>query len=114
MATSGGTIPDLRSDGYVYTWGSSGLGQGGNGKTTSKTTPQRVTALSGMTSVGAGRDHTLAVKSNGTLWGWGLNTYGALGDGTTTKRLTPVQMQGVAGARHVAAGAFHTVVFRTP
>ncbi|MGW8353267.1 RCC1 domain-containing protein [Streptomyces wedmorensis] len=75
-AVAGGTTGvhsvALRSDGSVRTWGFNGSGQLGDGTTTSRLTPVRVCApgqtapcagfLEGVTSIGAGDSHTIAVS----------------------------------------------------
>ena len=62
--------------------------------------------LPGVTSVAAGRFHSLALKSNGTVWAWGSNNRGKLGTGNYSPANAPVQAAGVTGAIAVAAGAF--------
>ena len=60
--------------------------------------------LTGVTFVGGGRDHGLAVLGDGTVRAWGANTYGQLGDGTTTRRTSPVTVPGLSGVETVTAG----------
>ena len=86
------------------TWGSNSFGELGDGITTTRTTPVRVTALSGVVQVAGGRDHSLALRSDGTVWAFGHNTYGQLGDGTTTRRTTPVPVPNLTGVETVTAG----------
>ena len=43
-------------------------------------------------SVGAGLNHSLALKSDGTLWTWGSNNFGQLGIGTTLDQWFPAQV----------------------
>ena len=47
-------------------------------------------------AVGAGNDHTCAMKVDQTVWCWGSNGAGELGDGTNTTRLLPVQVGAVS------------------
>jgi alpha-tubulin suppressor-like RCC1 family protein len=79
----------------LYTWGSNGSGQLGDGTTTSRSSP--------VTTAGAGTNwkqvatvatHTAAIKTDGTLWTWGNNGSGRVGDGTTTDRSSPVTTAG--------------------
>jgi len=94
-------------------WGSNSQGQLGNGTTSGSTTPVDVSDLTGITALGAGAEHSLAVKSDGTARAWGQNNNGELGDGTTTDRLTPVQVSGITGATAVAGGTAHSLVLKS-
>lgn len=53
-----------------------------------------------MSSVGAGRDDSYAVRSDGRMWGWGANDSGQVGDGSTVTRTSPVLLtqEGVSRA----------------
>ena len=105
----------LKSDGSLWAWGHNGNGQLGDGTTTSRTLPVQVTApsnsgyLSDIVAVGAGSNHSMALKSDGSLWAWGYNNYGQLGDGTTSQRNTPVQVKAPSNSGYlsdiVAVGA---------
>ncbi len=92
----------LKNDGTVWSWGQNLNGQLGSNTTIDRATAGMVTTatgnLSGITQIGVGANHALAVKSGGTLWSWGLNTNGRLGDGTTTQRNRPVQVLTASGA----------------
>jgi alpha-tubulin suppressor-like RCC1 family protein len=94
-------------------WGNNSQGQLGNGTTANSTTPVDVSNLSGITALGAGAEHSLAVKSDGTAWAWGQNANGELGDGTTTDRLMPVQVSNLTGATAVACGTAHSLVLKS-
>lgn len=52
----------LRSDGTVWGAGSNEWGQLGNGTFTNSSTPVRTSGLTGITAIGAGLDHSLAVS----------------------------------------------------
>ena len=54
--------------------------------------------------VGAGGDHTCAIKQDGSLWCWGSNDSGQLGDGTNADRNAPVQITYISGVSSVALG----------
>ncbi|HEY3165456.1 MAG TPA: hypothetical protein VGJ71_13905, partial [Candidatus Limnocylindrales bacterium] len=94
-------------------WGSNSQGQLGNGTTNGSASPVDVSNLTGITSLGAGAEHSLAVKSDGTAWAWGQNANGELGDGTTNDRLTPVQVSGLSGASAAAGGTAHSLVLKS-
>jgi hypothetical protein len=106
-------------DGTLLAWGANEGGQLGNGATTSRLIPVQVSDLgsgSGVTAVGGGFSHTLALKSDGTVLAWGANSNGQLGDGTTAKRLTPVQTSGLGIGSEVAvvsAGGFHSLALQS-
>jgi alpha-tubulin suppressor-like RCC1 family protein len=85
----------VKRDGTLWAWGYNGLGQLGDGTTTSRLSP--VTVAGGGTNwlmVNGGLSHTLAIKTDGTLWTWGCNGQGRLGDGTTTNRSSPGTVAG--------------------
>ncbi len=100
----------LKSDGTVWTWGRNLYGAlGAPNAVSNRLTPEQVGGLSGITAIGAGNYHGLAVKSDGTVWAWGYNEGGALGDGSLVNQYAPVQAVGVAGAVQVAGGASHSL-----
>jgi alpha-tubulin suppressor-like RCC1 family protein len=55
----------------------------------------QASGLSGVISVAAGGNQTIALKSDGTVWDWGYNVTGQLGDNTTTDSHVPVQVSGL-------------------
>ena len=94
---SGDTIA-LKSDGTVWTWG---------------TTPTQVSGLSDITAIASGWSHKIALRSDGTVWTWGDNYYGQLGDGTNTDRTTPVQVSGLSGVTAIVGGGDHTIALKS-
>jgi alpha-tubulin suppressor-like RCC1 family protein len=84
----------------VYTWGTNTAGQLGVGNSDFTVTPVQVHGvdnigfLTGVTSIAAGTNHSLAVTPTG-VYAWGANTAGQLGDGSYDDRWTPVQVRGV-------------------
>ncbi len=96
----------LKSNGSLLAWGNNANGQLGDNTTTQRLSPVSVLVLtSGVSSIGAGSSHSLAVKGDGTAWAWGLNSSGQLGDGTTTQRTSPVQVSTLTGVTSIAGGA---------
>lgn len=105
----------LKNDGTVWAWGDNISGQIGNGnKGTDVKTPVKVSNLTGVVRIAAGRFFSLAIKSDGTVWTWGENLYGQLGDGSTTDRTTPVQVTSLTGITSAVAatGAFHCMAVK--
>lgn len=94
----------IKTDGTLWTWGSSGYGALGDGTTTTNKSSPATVAGGGTTwctiagSLGGyayGWGNTLAaIKTDGTLWTWGCNKYGTLGDGTTVNKSSPVTVAG--------------------
>jgi alpha-tubulin suppressor-like RCC1 family protein len=96
IAAGGGHSLAVKSNGSVWSWGNGNSGQLGytGSYYGSQLTPAQVPGLSGITAVGAGMAHSLAVATDGTVWAWGYNYYGQLGDATATTRLAPVRISG--------------------
>lgn len=130
----------LLEDGTVMDWGDDQQAELGSGViSASSPVPVPVCAvtatapcsaangnlLTGVTSISAGSDHTVAVLSDGTAVAWGLNEEGQLGDGMTTGPETcppfghgcsskPVAVSGLSGVAAVAAGAEHSLAIASP
>ena len=97
----------VTTGGNVYAWGDNSYGQLGQGTSGSSSItaqnpvevkgPNGVGYLSGVASVSAGNEWSVALKTDGTVWVWGNNSGGYLGIGTigtgaTQNVLTPVQV----------------------
>jgi alpha-tubulin suppressor-like RCC1 family protein len=104
----------LSSDGTVWAWGLSPLG---NNSPNGSFLPVHVldssmNPLSGVTGIVSGDDHNYALKSDGTVWAWGNNSDGQLGNNTTTTSLIATQVldltiQGVtAPAMGITSGQY--------
>jgi hypothetical protein len=81
----------VKSDGTVWAWGGNSSGQLGDGTFTDRVNPVQVSGLSGVVSIAAGEEHSVALKSNGVVMTWGFNGSGQLGDGTGFDSEVPVQ-----------------------
>ncbi|MBI3563523.1 MAG: hypothetical protein HY080_17600 [Gammaproteobacteria bacterium] len=107
-------------DGTLWARGNNASGQLGDGSTTHRATPVQVGSDANWLRVGAGKNHTLAIKNDGTfndgtLWAWGDNTYGQLGIGTKspTPNLVPVKVGTDSDWRDVVAGERHTIALKS-
>jgi len=93
VSTNGSYSLALKSDGTVWGWGSNSFSQVGDGQTYYRSTPALIdNGLTGIVSVSAGDQFSLALKSDGKVWAWGNNSFGQLGNGTTTRSQTPVEV----------------------
>lgn len=83
-------VVGLKADGSLEAWGRNSSGQIGiNSTATVVPTPIAIPAMSGVTAVACGEEHTLAMRaSDSTLWGWGADASGQLA------------LSGAAGARY--------------
>nr|WIF89110.1 InlB B-repeat-containing protein [Acholeplasma laidlawii] len=88
----------LTSSGRLFTWGSNGSGQLGDGTITNKYTPTEITSRFSLStgdqiiSVSLGGSYSAALTSSGRLFTWGNNYSGQLGDGTSTSKSTPTEI----------------------
>ena len=108
----------VRSDGSVWSWGYNRYGELGDGTGMSRNAPVRVVRLNGsalgnIVQVGAGANHSLALRSDGTLWAWGRNNFGQLGDGNFSARHRAVQVMGLSGVEQMAGGRQNSIAVTT-
>jgi len=107
----------IKTDGTLWTWGSSAQGQLGLNDTNTRTTP--VTTFAGGTNwkqISCGSNHTAAIKTDGSLWVWGWNNFGGLGINVSGgDRKTPVTtFAGGTNWKSVDGGKRgHTVAIKT-
>ena len=102
----------LQADGTLLSWGENGLGQLGNGATSSVYTPTATSTALPTRSTAAGGNFGLAVRADGTLWAWGDNSFGQLGTGNTTASLPPHQVGSARDWVQVAAGLRHSLALK--
>lgn len=94
----------LLKDGSVWCWGRNSDGQVGDGTTTLKAMPTKISLPGAATHVaGGGRLHTCALLADQTVACWGANSKGQLGIGSTTGSTVPVPAL-ISGVRRVSAG----------
>jgi alpha-tubulin suppressor-like RCC1 family protein len=105
----------LKPDGTVWSWGSNGAGELGDGGWGGhRSTPFPVPGLTGVTQVAAGQDFSLALRSDGTVWAWGDNFSGQLGRGTfSSHELIPAPVTGLAGVIKISAGHDFALALRS-
>ena len=90
----------LDSSGYAWCWGDNASGQLGDGTTTNRVNPVKVSGHI-FTSISAGGYQTCAIDTSGYAWCWGYNGNGQLGDGTTTNRVNPVKVVDADGNPYI-------------
>lgn len=108
-----------RDDGTVWAWGENWFGQIGDGTAgifggVDRLTPAQVPDLTGITSVGAGDTHSIALGSDGHAWTWGSNNDGVLGIGEPPGwvYVTPNAVVDLDNLIAVSAGSFHNLALR--
>ena len=104
----------LKSDGTVWACGYGLYGRLGLGvfDGTTHTTPAQVVDFTDFIAIGAGGEHSMAMRSDGTVWGWGRNTRGQLGDGTVTSRNFPGQVTGLTDIITIKCGVDYTMALK--
>jgi len=100
------------ADGTVWTWGyNDDTRLGYSTASDTNTTPQQVPGITGITSVAAGGNFSMAlVTSDSSIWGWGDNFYGQLGDSTSgSTDNPPVKVANLTGIVQISTGYDHTL-----
>ncbi len=88
----------LKSNGTILAWGSDDSGQlGDGGANTNQAIPVPILSAIGIVAVGAGNNHSLALKSDGTMLSWGRGTAGQLGNNAIVNQSAPVSVSLGAG-----------------
>ena len=83
----------IDNEGQLWAWGNNSSGQLGDGTTSNKNNPTRITENIKYKEISAGRNHCIAIDSEGNLWVWGDNSRGQLGDGTTISKNIPNKVE---------------------
>ncbi len=104
--------------GGLSAWGHNSYGEVGDGTQTVRVTPVDVIGLgAGVSAVGGGYYHSLAVKPAGlgSVWAWGLNQSGQLGYPADTDAIphpTPAEIPGLTQVLAVTGGSSFSVALR--
>ena len=102
----------LDVNGDIWTWGSNGYGQLGNGQdNVTVKRPIKITNSTKFKEISMGVYHALAIDNEGNIWSWGSNTGGQLGNGqiSSDKVLIPTQIVSKVKFRQVNAGEMCSV-----
>lgn len=104
----------LDAQGNIWAWGSNQYGKLGIGSWINEpeTVPVRIQGVTGVVSIRAGFEHSLALLADGTVRSWGRNTYGTLGDGTTTGANAPGVVPDLLGVTAIDSGSWHSLALR--
>ena len=113
------TVAIKGDGGELWAWGSNLRGQLGDGASSHRPSPVKVLEsglhFTGVETVSAGGNHTVAIKDDGSLWSWGLNEFGQLGDnrklGSVNPNPNPVKIGD--GWIAVCAGQNYTLAIKT-
>jgi alpha-tubulin suppressor-like RCC1 family protein len=83
--------------------------------TAATSTPVAVANLTGVKSVDAGYQHTLALMNDSIVYAWGSNVYGQLGNGTNLADSIPFMIPGLNQIIAVSGGTagYHSIALKS-
>jgi len=93
VATGRGFGVAAKSDGSVWSWGSTLTGATGPGdedEMSARVAPRPIPNLLDVKAIACGNWHNLALKNDGAVWAWGNHSTGQLGDGSKDTRNAPL------------------------
>jgi alpha-tubulin suppressor-like RCC1 family protein len=101
----------LKADGTMLAWGLDVDGQlGDNAQLIDQSLPVPVANATGIVSIAAGYNHSLALTSSGNVLAWGSDFGGQLGDNIAkVNKSTTVSVTGTNQIVAIAAGHFHSL-----
>ena len=106
-------VVSIKSDGTLWGWGSSDIGQLSITNLINPT-PFQIGTATDWLKVRAGAYNTFVIKSNGTLWAMGDGRYGLLGNGSTTTINSNLQQIGTAtNWQKISASSDMTIGLKT-
>jgi alpha-tubulin suppressor-like RCC1 family protein len=111
LSARGGTNCALVAEGgsnVIACWGDNAGGQLGDGTTTDRSMPSRVSRLDTPVQVAVGTLHACARLTSGRVRCWGSGGGGRLGNRSTSDSRSPVEVAGLTSVTDIAAGAAHT------
>lgn len=103
----------LTSDGRVWSWGSNGGGELGDGTQTNRNSPVPLVISAGMGKViqiDAGDYFSMALDESGTLWAWGYNGDRQISKDPNAQYLTPFKVALPGPVARFACGGSHVLV----
>lgn len=114
IATGAPSSFALAGDGSVWAWGDNETGQLGDGTTTRRTNPVRLTTVNDVRSLSTNGTTTYAIKNDGSVWSWGRNDFGLLGTGSPDPSFSavPVQVTALTNIKAVVVGDTHVIALR--
>ena len=96
------------TSGVTFCWGGNKFGQLGDGTTTDRRAPAKVSGGLELVRVSAGAAHTCGVTASHQAYCWGFNNHGQLGDGTSNQRLVPNAVKGGLAFAVIAANGIQS------
>ncbi len=103
----------LKKGGSLWCWGNNTFGQLGDGTTTSRLKPTKVSKTGEVwIAIRSGGHHTCAIKKGGSLWCWGDNSGGQVTSKAKSAH-SPVQVGAAIGWKAVRAGWRFTCALST-
>lgn len=100
IATGWDHMVAIDNNGAVWTWGSGGDGELGNGTRVDSSLPVHISGLTNVIQVSAGDGSSVALKADGTVWIWGILRTQVGADLFANYDYDPTPVQ-VAGIDHV-------------
>ena len=106
-------VVSIKSNGSLWGWGSSDIGQLSNTNFINPT-PFQIGTSTDWLKVSVGDYNTFIIKSNGTLWAMGKGSYGLLGNGSTNQSNPSLQQIGTAtNWQKISASSDMTIGLKT-